>query len=282
MAIIQCPECGQQISDKAKTCVHCGVDLFKETPPTAQAEEPQMEQQKTEEATEKERAGVQELSLLEEKWKKQDEIVRKLKFSFKIISTVFVGIGLIYMGYRIMRVSNGDYSFNLWAEISRFVRFMWGWIIADGIATGIEHIGPLILENKQAKDLRAVGREKYLYFLKTGYGKDVTLYNRVSRLAMSLEEPKEGARRKFVHIWLTATHIIFSLYLLIFVAVIAGEMYSDFGSSIGSVFFGDRLGWTLLGILLLGCFISALVLDIKEDNRAEAWAKRIRENPKIK
>ena len=24
MAMIQCPECGQEISDKAKKCIHCG------------------------------------------------------------------------------------------------------------------------------------------------------------------------------------------------------------------------------------------------------------------
>ena len=28
MAIITCPECGQQVSDKAKNCVHCGAPLI--------------------------------------------------------------------------------------------------------------------------------------------------------------------------------------------------------------------------------------------------------------
>lgn len=27
MAIIQCPECGQSVSDKAKNCIHCGCPL---------------------------------------------------------------------------------------------------------------------------------------------------------------------------------------------------------------------------------------------------------------
>ena len=27
MAMITCPNCGEQISDKAKSCVHCGVSL---------------------------------------------------------------------------------------------------------------------------------------------------------------------------------------------------------------------------------------------------------------
>ena len=27
MAIIKCPECGHQISDKAPTCPHCGVEI---------------------------------------------------------------------------------------------------------------------------------------------------------------------------------------------------------------------------------------------------------------
>lgn len=27
MALIKCPECGQEISDKATRCIHCGIDL---------------------------------------------------------------------------------------------------------------------------------------------------------------------------------------------------------------------------------------------------------------
>lgn len=34
MAIIQCPECGQEISDKAKKCIHCGKILIEEKIPT--------------------------------------------------------------------------------------------------------------------------------------------------------------------------------------------------------------------------------------------------------
>ena len=30
MAIIKCPECGKEVSDKAKTCIHCGAPLVKE------------------------------------------------------------------------------------------------------------------------------------------------------------------------------------------------------------------------------------------------------------
>ena len=30
MAMIKCPECGQEISDKAKKCVHCGAVLIPE------------------------------------------------------------------------------------------------------------------------------------------------------------------------------------------------------------------------------------------------------------
>lgn len=32
MAIIKCPECGKEISDKAKRCVHCGYELVEEKP----------------------------------------------------------------------------------------------------------------------------------------------------------------------------------------------------------------------------------------------------------
>lgn len=33
MAMIQCPECGQEISDKAKKCIHCGKILIEEVLP---------------------------------------------------------------------------------------------------------------------------------------------------------------------------------------------------------------------------------------------------------
>ena len=31
MAMINCPNCGQDVSEKAKKCIHCGVELIKET-----------------------------------------------------------------------------------------------------------------------------------------------------------------------------------------------------------------------------------------------------------
>ena len=34
MAMIKCPECGQEISDKAKKCVHCGKVLIEDKPAT--------------------------------------------------------------------------------------------------------------------------------------------------------------------------------------------------------------------------------------------------------
>ena len=30
MALIKCPECGQQVSDRAKACIHCGCPLEEE------------------------------------------------------------------------------------------------------------------------------------------------------------------------------------------------------------------------------------------------------------
>ena len=33
MAMIPCPDCGQEISDKAKKCIHCGKVLIEEVKP---------------------------------------------------------------------------------------------------------------------------------------------------------------------------------------------------------------------------------------------------------
>ena len=30
MALIKCPECGKEISDKSEKCIHCGFPLVKE------------------------------------------------------------------------------------------------------------------------------------------------------------------------------------------------------------------------------------------------------------
>lgn len=34
MAMIQCPECGKEISDKARKCIHCGKVLIEDKPQT--------------------------------------------------------------------------------------------------------------------------------------------------------------------------------------------------------------------------------------------------------
>ena len=34
MALIECPGCGERISDKAKKCIHCGYELIQESPKT--------------------------------------------------------------------------------------------------------------------------------------------------------------------------------------------------------------------------------------------------------
>ena len=39
MAMIQCPECGQEISDKAKKCIHCGKIFIEETMVSTSSEE---------------------------------------------------------------------------------------------------------------------------------------------------------------------------------------------------------------------------------------------------
>ena len=42
MAIIQCPECGQQVSDKATSCIHCGFPIQPAVAPQIQyAKEPE-------------------------------------------------------------------------------------------------------------------------------------------------------------------------------------------------------------------------------------------------
>jgi uncharacterized membrane protein YvbJ len=39
MAIIKCPECGQDVSDMAQVCIHCGYPLNKETLDSTKSDE---------------------------------------------------------------------------------------------------------------------------------------------------------------------------------------------------------------------------------------------------
>lgn len=40
MALISCPECGNQVSDKAATCPHCGINIQKELKPFSSGDAP--------------------------------------------------------------------------------------------------------------------------------------------------------------------------------------------------------------------------------------------------
>ena len=49
MALIKCPECGKEVSDTIKSCIHCGFELNKESDktPAEKLEEPVKEEDKT-------------------------------------------------------------------------------------------------------------------------------------------------------------------------------------------------------------------------------------------
>lgn len=61
MALIKCSECGKEISDKAKTCIHCGNPIFKEKVKT-------MNKKKWEELTQEERSKICSYRKLNKEW----------------------------------------------------------------------------------------------------------------------------------------------------------------------------------------------------------------------
>ena len=61
MALIKCSECGKEISDKAKTCIHCGNPIYKEKVKT-------MDKKEWKELTPNEKAKVYAYRKLNKQW----------------------------------------------------------------------------------------------------------------------------------------------------------------------------------------------------------------------
>ena len=293
MALIECPECGQKISDKTKLCVHCGVSVKicgecgkmviadAMLCPSCGMEFEQVVTKSTEEKQQEiEEVELRDLAALKAKWAKHDEIKSKINVVGFILNFACILILAVILIAKIVmlvkRVEAGG-SFNLWKEISSLVQFVWIWCSVDFLKESADKISGLIIEAQRSNDLKALNREQYLYFLRDKKIKteDMGFYNQVETAAMPLEVPQERGKRTFSKIWALAIHIASFIYMLIFIHALAVNMYLTNSTGVGDFFgiiFGEMLGTTIVGFVILGCWISSLVIENKTEKRQKAWS----------
>lgn len=104
MALIKCSECGKEISDKAKTCIHCGNPIHEERVKT-------MKKKTWEELTNEEKSKVNSYRKTIKQWWNLDRVLSiiflllgmflvwfvilvNLRFMFSILGFLFLGLGV--------------------------------------------------------------------------------------------------------------------------------------------------------------------------------------------
>ena len=86
MSLIKCSECGKEISDKAKTCIHCGNPIYKEKVQT-------MKKKKLEELTQEEKDKICSYRKLKKEW--WNVPGRSIGFILCMISLLFLLLGFM-------------------------------------------------------------------------------------------------------------------------------------------------------------------------------------------
>lgn len=107
MAMINCPECGQEISDKAKKCIHCGKVLIEEKPKTKICGE--CGQEVPVEATECGFCGCPLDEVVVTQEKKMDKISKKnvIKIIIPVVALVVVAIiSIVIYNVKVVKPKN--------------------------------------------------------------------------------------------------------------------------------------------------------------------------------
>lgn len=107
MAMIHCPECGQEISDKAKKCIHCGKVLIEEVIKTKKCSECGTENSL--EATECVHCGCpfEEIAIQQEKETKNQPKKNMKKILISIVAIIIVAIiGVVIYNVKVVKPKN--------------------------------------------------------------------------------------------------------------------------------------------------------------------------------
>lgn len=258
MALIQCPECGQQISDKAKMCIHCSFELSGKEEQTVEQSETQSElaEKKNKELDEYKQTKWKELSDLSKKWEKQDKLIKRITNGLKICSVLLF---LIFFAVGVVNPMKVIYVLYV-CRIS---------LIVDFIVDVGGKIGTIVMERKQSKELETFGKEIYLSYCGSEE-RDV----KVSRLAMCLEVPEERTKRIVSNVISFIGYAVGAIYWMIFTSIVIAMYRNGYISSVADlfdIFFGDLLGFTLVGLALWVASVAFITFTGKTDERCIKW-----------
>lgn len=240
MALIQCPECGQQISDKARACIHCGFELsvigqeVKEETKTSVAVQTESEKKENKILEDYSREVFSEATAIRAKWKEQDKTTKSIQFWLKVL---IYAIGVIVAVFLILKMKE-ETSIDRWGIVVWGFRFLSVFVVCYSIEKGSDKLCAVIKEEIQLKTLKSWEKEKYYFYMKNAklktkegvvlVGENDALYDenylylKIKELATRLENSSVRIKNIlgniifFVFLGLLAiVGIAFSLYLLI-------------------------------------------------------------------
>lgn len=302
MALIQCPECGQNISGKAKTCVHCGVGVGicsecgnayvegAEICPScgysfgkAAEEEKVVEKKavKNKQGRNDDKEIKEELRALQITWSKQSQV---LNWSIKLSGIVaIIALGFVVALVVLLKL----YSYL--GIIALSVSFCAiGYIV---IKEFMEKIFPEILTRMQVKSLKEKGREKYLSYIKNTYKKinysekEAELFHAISDRAMILEVSGEQAKRiigAIINFTVNAGAMIFDTVVGLLIILLVIQGYGPWEAIVSILGFGQTslAVVVLAGIIIIeiaGLTTAELTIESNSLKRCAKWLESLEE-----
>ena len=233
MALIQCPECGQQISDTAKCCVHCGFPI-KEQPQSAevkQAESKKLADLQTATTasnnTENQyrKAIIQEFKPLQENWKKRDKMAKTI-FTLASLFTLF----LFIINMCVFAFSSLHNELPSGGE--DFVQLILDMLIASKysffavlIVPIVNSIAVLIKDELQERELKAIDKNKVKYYLQFCEGEcEPDFYEKIGAFARQMGDSGIKTKKYIMDIAIIAVSAVVDiLMVVVFLGVYFGD-----------------------------------------------------------
>ena len=279
MALIQCPECGKEISDQAKMCVHCGFELQQKV-----EEQPLVLQESVEEKIPDERESERykkvksKLSQMTKKWAK------KLKATYLI--SVGIGAGITVCSFIIAAISSFDWLF--------FISWLFLIALCLLVMAALEFL-PDIMWHKEEQELKDVGADNCLYYIKHTYGlltideENATALSGVLIPASYLTLSGEKEKRKTEFIIRACFFTLMAIPLVVVMWIFGWKLIfdgMDLKPAIADMFGSAQLG-LLIAIIYLGIWtivgnVMSKQFEKKHQQRLKEWAESVTKNDEIK
>ena len=283
MALIQCPECGQQISDKAKVCIHCGFEL------------PKMETNKELEKTEAVKTSFQKSSnqneafvSLMKKWVTQDTIITLISGILKT-ALIILMVSLILIRFFMSLQASLEQNSSIRefflevvfskTEISYYALMFQIWGFVEFLRICTIKIVTICTEKMRMAAIQEFGTKKYLYFCVNSFSGDAESLTKYSMLAMPLQVAEERKKRTISTVIYFIQAVVVFIYFMSFTGVAAVQIYEQNYSNVFEFFFKNMLGFIISGIVLLTVHIILIFKDNTETRCGEWLASLVLENP---